>query len=395
MSIRGESYTEEMKKILIITTIGGFLSQFEMNDIKLLQERGFEIHYASNFDNPVYEWNRQVLEEKGIIFHSIPIQKSPVHIRHNFKALRDLCHILRSQNIDAIHCHNPMGGVLGRLATLVCGKRKHYVIYTAHGFHFYSGAALANWLCFFPVEYLLAKATDCLITINREDYLRASKFRTLRGKTVLQIPGVGINIQKFAEAEGTKATIREELGVPDNVFYLLSVGELNHNKNHEVVIRAVAQMQDRQIYYGICGRGYHEAYLKNLAKKLGVENRILFWGFRKDIPRMLKAADCFVFPSLREGLGIAAIEAMAAGLPMITSDCRGTREYMEEGVTGFICFHDAWEEYAEAISRMIRHEAQRQEMAKACRHKAQKFDIRQTEHIMKRVYERIPTNERG
>lgn len=390
----GESNTLEMKKILIITTIGGFLSQFEMNDIKLLQERGFEVHYASNFDNPVYEWNRQALEELGIIFHPIPIQKSPMNIKQNLNALRELCKILRSQNIDAIHCHNPMGGVLGRLAALGCGKRKRYVIYTAHGFHFYKGAAFANWLFFFPVEYLLAKATDCLITINREDYLRAGKFRTLRGKAVLQIPGVGVDIRRFADAEGTKAAIREELGVPDKVFYLLSVGELNHNKNHEVVIRAIAGIQDSQIYYGICGRGYHEAYLKNLAKELGVENRVLFWGFRKDIPRMLKAADCFVFPSLREGLGIAAIEAMAAGLPMITSDCRGTREYMEEGVTGRICY-GTQEEYAEAISWMMSHETERQQMAKACRYKAQKFDISQTEHVMKKVYEGISTNERG
>ena len=271
-----------MKKILIVTTIGGFLQQFEMNDIKLLLDQGYEIHYASNFDNPVYELDKKALEDMGIILHPICIRKSPVHMLQNMKALKRLCGIIKSHQIDVIHCHNPIGGVLARLAALFCGKKKIYVIYTAHGFHFYKGAPKANWMLFFPVEYLLAKLTDCLVTINREDYLRAKSFKTLKGKTVFQIPGVGVNIAKYADVPESKETIREELGIPKEAFYLLSVGELNHNKNHEVILRAIAQITDREIYYYICDRlkeeGYHQYEISNFAKP-GFESKhnIIYW----------------------------------------------------------------------------------------------------------------------
>lgn len=386
---------KKMKKILIITTIGGFLPQFELNDIKLLSERGYEIHYASNFDNPVYDIDEKKLEQMGIVLHPICIHKSPTHIWQNFKALREICNIIRTQDIKAIHCHNPMGGVLARIAAFICGKKKIYVIYTAHGFHFYKDASIINWLFFFPVEYLLAKLTDSLITINREDYLRAKGFRTLKGKEIFQIPGVGVDVSKFADVMESKDAIREELGIPKDAFYMLSVGELNHNKNHEIIIRAVAEIKSHNVYYGICGSGYHEQYLRNLAKELGVEDRIRIYGFRKDIPKMLKGADVFVFPSLREGLGIAAIEAMAAGLPMVTSDCRGTREYMEEGITGRVCYSGSVTEYKEVIEWMMKHPDERQKMSQASRTKAQKFDIKQTEAIMRNVYSKITVDERG
>ena len=157
-----------MKKILIITTIGGFLPQFEMNDVKLLMEQGYEIHYATNFTNPVYELNLKELEEMGIRLHPVDIQKSPLHIRQNIRALRELCAIIKTEEIRVLHCHNPMGGVLGRLAAMTMQAAvRPYVIYTAHGFHFYKGAPLLNWLLFYPAEFFLAGYTDCIVTINR------------------------------------------------------------------------------------------------------------------------------------------------------------------------------------------------------------------------------------
>ena len=206
---------------------------------------------------------------------------------------------------------------------------------------------------------------------------------------------MGVNISKYADVSDRKETIREELKIPQDAFYMLSVGELNHNKNHEIIMRAIAEIPNKEIYYGICGRGYHEQYLRDLAKELKIEDRFRIYGFRSDIPRMLKAADVFVFPSLREGLGIAAIEAMAAGLPMITSDCRGTREYMEEGSTGRICYSGTVTEYKEMIEWMVNHPQERQKMSQASRVRAQKFDIEQAERVMRSVYNTIPEDERG
>lgn len=379
-----------MKKILIITTIGGFLQQFEMNDVKILQEKNYQIHYASNFENLVYETDLNNLKKQGIILHHICIQKSPLHIWKNCRAFVKLCRIVKEEKIDVIHCHNPMGGVLGRLVAVWCKKARLYVIYTAHGLHFYKGAPLLNWLLYFPVEYLLAKCTDFLITINGEDYTRVQRFAKRKNICLARIPSVGVDVSKFAPEAGIRIHMRQKLGIDKDAFYVLSVGELNHNKNHEVIIRAIALLHDEQIQYGICGKGYRRKYLEQLAEKLGVEKQVKFFGFRNDIPKMLQCADCFAFPSIREGLGMAALEAMAAGIPLITSDCRGTREYMQDSINGYVCFEGTVEKYAEMIRQMKNHGEVRSRMSEACRKTAQKFDIAETEKVMRRVYGQLP-----
>ena len=137
-----------MSKVLIITTTSGFLSQFELNNVKLLQERGYQVHYATNFGVPVYEVKDDTLRNMGVVLHHISIEKNPFKIKKNVWALRELTRIIEREQIDVIHCHNPNGGVLGRLAAAF-SKRKPFVIYTAHGFHFFKGAPVKNWLFYY------------------------------------------------------------------------------------------------------------------------------------------------------------------------------------------------------------------------------------------------------
>lgn len=374
-----------MKRVLFITTISGFLQQFEMNDVAILQEAGCEVQFASNFYNPVYEVDRKELQKQGIKLHQIDIQKSPLHIVKNAKAFRQLRRIIQKEQIDTVHCHNPMGGVLGRLAALG-QSRKIHVIYTAHGFHFYTKAPFFNWLIYYPVEYLLARCTDRLITINEEDYQRARKFCLRKGGRVERIPGVGVHNRIFAPQEGVRDKVRAELGIKKDDFYILAVGELNQNKNHIVLLQAMAQIPDKHIYLGICGKGCLETKLKKAAEEFGIEKRVFLFGFRKDIPRMLAGADCFMFPSKREGLGVAALEAMAAGIPLITSDCRGTKEYMCHGANGFVCKKGTAEEYAQAVCEMRDKARMRKSMSDECLKTAVRFDIRETDKIMRKVY---------
>ena len=382
-----------MKKVLIVTTISGFLAQFEMNDVDILKNLGCEICYASNFRNPVYESDHGELKQKGIRLYPIDIEKSPVHLAHNIKAFFQICRIIRKEQIDLIHCHNPIGGVVGRLAAFFCRKQKARVIYTAHGFHFYKGAPWVNWLAYFPVEALLARLTDCLITINREDYARSFSFRLKEGGMRVRIPGVGVCTKRFSKEAGKRKRAREQMrgrfGIGENVFYILSVGELNGNKNHEVILRAMARLGNPNIHYGICGRGKRGESLRKLAEELGIGSQFTMFGFRRDIPDILQCADCFAFPSKREGLGIAAIEAMAGGIPLITSDCRGTREYMEDGVTGYVCKKGSVEEYARAISCMMEDAQGRGRMGRECMERAKEFDLAETDRVMRRVYEEL------
>lgn len=383
---------ETYNKVLIITTNSGFVPQFEMNDIKIMEEYGYQIHYASNFCKPVYQFDQKAIEERGIRIHHIDIEKSPVHVGAHFRAWRQLRKIIRSEQIDLIHCHNPIGGVLGRLAA-GCGKRAPRVIYTAHGFHFYEGAPLKNWLLYYPAERILARRTDVLITINREDYEHACRFRLRRGGRVERIHGVGVDTERFRPMRTLNLTKRKELGIPEDAFHIVSVAELNDNKNQQIIIRAIGSLSPQNIYYSICGKGGNAEKLKKLAADCGLEGRVRLLGYRTDVEEVLQTADCFAFPSIREGFGIAAVEALACGVPVIAGDNRGTREYMRDGTNGILCPPLDREAFARAIDTLYVDSEYRRKLAASCRESIQPFSLTAVDRDMRRIYRDVGGNE--
>lgn len=385
-----------MKRVLFVTTISGFLPQFEKNDVKLLKQMGCQIHYASNFTNPIYAFDKTELEKNEVALHQIDIEKSPAKINKNIKAIKQLIKIIDENDIDIVHCHNPMGGVAARIAARA-GKRKPKVIYTAHGFHFYKGAPIVNWLFFYTAERFLARYTDIIVTINREDYIRAKKFRLKKNGEVYLIHSVGVDKEKFAPRPELRETKRAELGIPADAFHIVTAAELNENKNQKLVIEAVAALKNKSkihadkaynIYYTICGKGPNEDKLRELIKAYGLENNVSLLGYRTDMDEILQTADVFAFPSIREGLGVAAIEALMCNVPLIAADNRGTREYVSDGNNGIVCRYDAVDEFEEAIELLYGNTAYRKRMADRCRESVKKFTIEEVEKTMTKVYTR-------
>lgn len=374
-----------MKKVLFITTISGFLQQFEMNDVDILQKAGYEVHYATNFSNPIYEVDIDILDRQGIVLHQIDIQKSPRRIRQNTKALRQLRTLLRQEKFDILHCHNPMGGVLGRLAAAF-SREGTYVIYTAHGFHFYEGAPLKNWLLYYTAERLLAHWTDMIITINREDYSRASRFHLRKNGRVEWIFGVGVDSERFRPRPQISDRKREELGIPKSFFHIVTAAELNSNKNQKIIIEALAGLKDKDICYSICGKGENAEYLKRLIREHQLEHRVRLLGYRTDMEEILQTADCFAFPSIREGLGIAAVEALCCGVPLIAADNRGTREYAFDNYNSIVCRADNVTDFREAICRMYSDSSYRGVLSSHCRETSENFSREAVGKIMGDIY---------
>lgn len=375
-----------MKKVLIVTTISGFLPQFEMHDVDILQSMGYEVHYASNFDVPVYDFSMDRLREKGIIIHPIPIAKSPTHLKAHKQTISKLRQIIDEENITLIHCHNPMGGVDARIAARLSNASSK-VIYTAHGFHFYKGAPVHYWLCFYPVEKFLARYTDVIVTINREDYERAkAKFHLKSGGFVRQIHGVGVNTKRFCEGRDLRQSKRQELGIPDDAFHIVTAAELTPNKNQQVIIDAIGRLGKNNIYYSICGKGANHEALQNLIDELKLTDRIKLLGYRNDIEEILQTADAFAFPSHREGLGVAAVEALFCGVPVIASDNRGSREYMQDGINGYVAKSNTADEFASLIERLMNDKESYQRMAKNCRASVESFATESTMAIMREIY---------
>ena len=331
-------------KILYVTTISGTMNAFLIPHIKMLHKEGYQIDLVCNLKQPLEE---ELLEIVTNIYN-VPFERSPFS-KNNYIAYKKMSDVIKNGGYDIVHTHTPVASMITRL---VCKKYpKTKVFYTAHGFHFFKGAPAFNWLFYYPVEKYLSNYTDVLFTINKEDFNRAQQ--KLKARHTEYIPGVGIDLSKFSKQYNTKKINKnEKFNIPEESFVLLSVGELNKNKNHSVVIKAVAQLKDPTIHYVICGEGPLEEYLKDLAIELEVDKQVHLLGYRTDIVDICYNADAFVFPSLREGLGMAALEAMACGLPIITSNLHGIVDYSMNEVTGFTCDPQSEGDFINAILKI-------------------------------------------
>ena len=371
-----------MKKALLVTTVSGFVPQFERNNVKLLQNLGYEIHYASNYHTPSYGNDNSRLNDMGIIRHQIDFVRSPYKLLDNWKAYCQLKDVMKQDKYDLVHCHTPMGGVLARLAAYKTHTAP--VIYTAHGFHFYKGAPKKNWLFYYPVEKFLSRYTYQQICLNKEDFEIARK--KFKAEYVDYIPGVGIDLEKFQNLAVDRESKIKELGLPKNKKILLSVGELIKRKNHETIIRAIAELQDPSLIYVICGHGELEEYLKELCKRLKVDDQIYFLGYRTDILEIYPIADLFIFPSWQEGLPVALLEAMASGLPAICSDIRGNRDLIQE--SSCLMKENTPEEYQYAIKKLLKSEETMKKLGKINKAAANDFSQDKVKKIMLNIYKR-------
>lgn len=329
-----------MKRALFVATVTGHILAFHVPYIKMLAELGYTVDVAANGDEPVPHVVNQF---------NLPFERSPFRL-HNIAAYRKLKGLIESNSYDLIHCHTPVGGIITRLAARGARKKGTKVLYTAHGFHFYKGAPLINWLLYYPAELICSYWTDTLITINHEDYARAKKH--FHAAHIEYVPGVGIDVDKYLNCTVDRAQKRREIGVPDDALLLLSVGELSKRKNHKVIIEALSLLADENIHYAIVGKGALEAPLKSLARKLNVSEQVHLLGFRNDVSALCKAADIFCFPSLQEGLPVALMEAMASGLAVVCSKIRGNTDLVTDSVNGFICKANTAEAFAANIKQL-------------------------------------------
>lgn len=366
-------------KVLLTATVQSHICQFHRPLVKMLHELGYEVHIAAR--NNLAEKNGLRLDFADKVF-DVPFSRSPKST-DNIKAYRQIRKIIAKGNYDIIHCNTPMGGVVTRLACKGLRKKGVRVFYTAHGFHFYKGAPLKNWLLYYPAEKFCAHFTDTLITINREDYALAE--RKMKAKKVVYVPGVGIDVNKFRNTKIDRAAKREELGIPEDAFLLLSVGELNENKNHQIVIRALAELNDPSIHYAIAGNGILAENLTALATQLGVVDRVHLLGYRRDVAELYKTADVYVLPSCREGLNVSIMEAMAAGLPVVCSKIRGNVDLIDES-NGIACECRNMHEFEAAINRLYGNRQLREELGQAGSQSVERFSVDEVNREMLRVY---------
>lgn len=377
-------------KALIVVNLAGFLT-FLWNDIKTLENMGYQVEVAMNGQmadgTDAVEIVR--LDEMRIPHYQIDFDTKNPLTKQNLTAFLQMKEVLKNQ-YAIIHCHTPIVGLITRLAAINSRKKGTKILYTTHGFSFTDRSSKKSWLIYFMVEKFASRFCDAIITINHEDYNNAKKMHC---KNVYLISSVGIDNKRFEKVDIDRALYRNKLGVKPSDIMILAVGELSYRKNHQVIIRALGLLPNKEQYViVVCGRAVVnsnvEQELTTLADVMGVRIRLV--GHRLDIPEINKCADLAVIPSLREGLGMAGLEALASGIPVVGSDVQGIREYVLEGKTGFLCNPASPEEFAKAIHKITTMtEEEKADMAKECKATALKFDKSVSCEQMKRIYEAV------
>lgn len=384
-----------MKKVLIVASVISFIEWFNKDNVEFLKnELNCEVHIACNFeymkDTDIDRTNRYIkkLKSENIVLHNILFARNPLNFA-NIKAYKKLRKIVDSERFDLIHCHTPAAAMITRFAARHARSSGSIVMYTCHGFHFHNASPRKNWILYYPVEKFLSRYCDYIVTINKEDFKRAKTFHC---KNVRYIPGVGVDIEKIQTLNVDKAAKRKELNIPENAILILSVGELIERKNHEVIIRALGKLKNRNIYYAIAGKGPLEEYLENLSDKMQIRNNVVFLGFRTDIYELYHIADISAFPSKIEGLGLAGIEAMAAGIPLVSSNVHGILDYVENGKTGYAVPPNDIDGFAEAIKLLAGSAELRDSMKQNCIEAVKPFELNNALKVMWNIYNEILTN---
>ena len=362
----------EIKKVLFVATIASHIKGFHEPYLKLFKENGYKTYVAAK-DN---------LKDNECIkycdkFINISVNRSPFKL-NNIKAIEELKNIIKLEKINVIHCHTPVGSVVARLAAKKDIKKGNVrLIYTAHGFHFFKGAPIKNWLLFYPIELYLAKYTTTLITINSEDYEFAKKKFSKRCNDIIYIPGVGIDINKFKSKMSIDEIkkYKKSLGIGEKDYILTCVARLDKNKNQKFLIQVINNLKDKNIHLILVGRDEIGGLYQKIVKEKKLENKVHFLGNRNDISNILSITDIVLSASKREGLPINILEAFASGKPVVALNCRGMTDLIEDEKNGFIVRNKDIEEYIGKILKIYNDKKLYENIKINNLEKASKYDI--------------------
>lgn len=366
------------RKIVVIATTDNMIWQFLIPHIKHLKELGNEVELVcakTGF------WFDELKDKYNFVVHDIEFTRNPISLR-NLKGFKQLIKLQKEKNYDLVYCQQPVGGVMGRK---LAKKFKIPCIYTAHGFHFFKGCPLVNKLVYKPIEKHYSRYTTALVTINEEDYLSAQKFHA---KKVYKINGIGVDLSTYSVKESfDRNKFREELGFDKDDFIVVSIGELNKNKNTFRLLEVIKNIKNEKIKYIICGQGPLKEDYVNYIKQNSLENRVKMLGFRKDIPEILSASDVFIMPSFREGLSKSMMEAMSIGLPVIASKIRGNVDLISNGENGFLCEVTNNKQYQEKIVELCQNKDLQKKFSIANKKKIKDYSIEAVSAQLDKIYE--------
>ena len=296
--------------------------------------RGIEVEVAcAALREPRMVEDMQAMRAAGAQVHAIPMVRPISPLRDAWHALR-LAGVVLDRRFDVIHTHSSKAGALGRADGLLCSGAVR--VHTPHtfAFSFSEGRAGQGGESVGPVgmvlatERLLGRCTHAMIHVSASEREEGQGFRVVAPGRARVVPN-GIDPAPFANGAraALRAVARRELGLPADARVVGGVGLLNDAKGFDVLVAAAPHLPP-DVHVLVVGHGERDDQLRRQAEGLGVGARVHFAGWRDDLPRVHAAMDVFALPSRWEGLPYALLEALASGLPCVSTDVNGSRDVL-------------------------------------------------------------------
>ncbi|MBN1342360.1 MAG: glycosyltransferase [Phycisphaerae bacterium] len=284
------------------------------------------------------------------------------------RALCRLRRLIRRQKPDILHAFlfhaNVAASVIGPLA----GVPIHRIITEIH-----TVEIERNW--HLTLGGMLCRRCRCVVGISPSVVEHLHRRASIPRSRLRIIPG-GVNVDRFANAVPVD---RASIGLPLEAKLLIWTGRLDPVKGLDDLVKATTMLNDAGVHLALAGQGQYEATIRRCIEEAGLGERIHLLGRRDDVPRLLAAANVFVFPSRTEGLPTALLEAMAAGLPIVTTDVPGCRDLIINEQTGLLVPPQSPQRLAEAIRRVLDDVDLAKRLGReAARHVAERYSFRNT-----------------
>lgn len=362
-----------------MTTVSRTINAFLIPHIEMLLDNGYEVDCACSIDKPV----DKELQNKGVKIFEVPFSRNPLGIG-NIKAFMRLMELQRINNYDIVHVHTPIAAIYGRLLKLRYKNLK--TIYTAHGYHFLKGGSKLARLVYYPIEKIMAKFTDVIININKEDYEITKE--KLKPRNSYFLNGVGLDLSKYKKLSNDEILEKKkELGITDNDFIVLMIAELNKNKNHIQLINAIDTLKKQysNIKVFCIGDGDMREDLEQQIISRNLQNNIFMLGYRQDVNKLINISDIGILMSYREGLPRNIMEFMASGRKVIATNIRGCRDLICNETVGTLVNVGDYEETAKAIEKYYLSRDRRFNVS----NEIKKYDIESVNSELLKIYESI------
>ena len=375
-----------MKRILYVTTISETINAFLVPHIEYLLDNNYEVECACNIG-----LNLDKRLDKNLVIHDIPFSRSPLSTS-NIGAYKKIKEVIKNGQYDYVHVHTPIAAFITRLATR---NMNISIIYTAHGFHFYKGAPMLNWIVYYNLEKIAARWTDCIITMNEEDFILAKEKFKYKNNKIFKINGIGLDLNKYSNNSNDLREFKKSLGLKDEDFVITIIAELIKRKNHLQIIDTMKLLYKEypNIKVLFVGKGVLKDNYKKYIEDNNLSESIKLLGFRNDVSEIINISNIIALFSLQEGLPRNLMEAMAIGKSIICTNIRGNNDLVKDNINGLLVPINDIQATKEAILKIYNDDKLAEKFSNNNINDIKKYDIKEVLNEMNLIYKDIGLKE--